>query len=77
MRTTVDIPDPIYRQLKSQAAIEGRSVKELILQGVLTTLEPSIIGPKRRRVSLPIVKTGVPGSLKMDSERVYDLIGFP
>ncbi len=34
MRTTVDISDPLYRSLKSKAAEEGRSVKELILRGV-------------------------------------------
>jgi hypothetical protein len=27
MRTTVDIPDPTYRQLKAKAAVRGCSVK--------------------------------------------------
>ena len=39
MRTTVDIPDPLYRELKGKAASEGRSVKELILRGVEQELE--------------------------------------
>lgn len=30
MRTTVDLPDPLYRELKARAALEGRSVKELM-----------------------------------------------
>ena len=34
VRTTVDIPDPLYRELKGKAANEGRSVKEVILRGV-------------------------------------------
>jgi hypothetical protein len=34
MRTTVDIPDPLYRALKKKAAHEGHSVKELVLRGV-------------------------------------------
>jgi len=34
MRTSVDIPDALYRELKSKAAREKRSVKELILRGV-------------------------------------------
>jgi hypothetical protein len=37
MRTTVGIPDPLYRRLKSRAC---RSVKELILRGVQGELEP-------------------------------------
>jgi len=34
VRTTIDIPDPLYRKLKGKAASEGRSVKELILRSV-------------------------------------------
>jgi hypothetical protein len=34
VRTTVDIPAPLYRKLKEQAAAQGRSVRELILLGV-------------------------------------------
>jgi len=34
MRITVDITDSLYRELKSKAAQEGRSVKELIFRGV-------------------------------------------
>ena len=34
MRTTIDIPDPLYREVKARAALQGRTVKELILSGV-------------------------------------------
>lgn len=34
VRTTVDIPDAMYRRLRARAAGEGRSAKALILQGV-------------------------------------------
>jgi hypothetical protein len=34
VRTTVDIPDPLDRELKGKAAGEGRAIKELILRGV-------------------------------------------
>jgi hypothetical protein len=30
MRTTIDLPDPLYRELKARAALEGRSVKDLM-----------------------------------------------
>lgn len=42
MRTTVDIPDPLYRKLKGKAAREGRSVKELILRGVEQELRVNV-----------------------------------
>jgi hypothetical protein len=30
MRTTLDLPDPLYRHLKLQAAKEGKTLKELV-----------------------------------------------
>lgn len=76
MRTTVDIPEPIYRKLKARAAIEGRSVRQLVLQGV--EIELGEAGPKRsRRVRLPIVRSKKPGSLRLDNARIYEVIPFP
>ena len=34
MRTTVDIPEPLYRRLKTPAVREDASVKDLILRGI-------------------------------------------
>lgn len=76
MRTTVDIPDATYRLLKSKAVRQGTSVKALVLRGVDSVLsgeEPRAV----RRLKLPIISGGVPGSLKLDNEKIYDLIGFP
>jgi hypothetical protein len=76
MRTTVDIPDPIYRKLKARAAIEGSSVKHLVLQGV--EIELGEQRPKRiRRVKLPIVRSKKPSSLRLDNARIYEVIPFP
>ena len=38
MRTTVDIPDETYRTIKVTAAEQGRTVRELILEGLETVL---------------------------------------
>ncbi len=75
MRTTVDIPDPLYRELKRKAANEGRTVKELILRGV----EQELRGRRRRgkRVSLPIVSSKTPGTLDLDNENIFEIIPFP
>jgi hypothetical protein len=31
MRTTIDLPDPLYRQLKAHAALLGMPMKEVVL----------------------------------------------
>ena len=48
MRTTVDIPDGMYRRLKSKAAREGSSTRALILRGVKEILKTA-----RRKVGAP------------------------
>jgi hypothetical protein len=75
MRTTVDIPDGIYRQLKSRAAREGSSTRALILKGVKSVLKAD--RPKAEvRVSLPIVRSKRPGKVVLDNAAIYD-IAFP
>jgi len=76
MRTTIDVPDTKYRLLKSMAASQGTSVKALVLRGVDVVL--SVENPPRvRRLKLPLIDSENPGSLQLDNEKIYDLIGFP
>jgi hypothetical protein len=76
MRTTVDIPDPVYRRLKSRAANEGSSTKELILRGVKQVLKEN---PRRsrKRIKLPIIRSKHPGTLELDNDKIFEIISFP
>ncbi|MGB7728548.1 MAG: hypothetical protein WBL50_10980 [Candidatus Acidiferrum sp.] len=76
MRTTVDIPDALYRELKSKAAREKVSVKQLILRGVEVELRPRS-SRRKRRVSFPIIRSKQRGTLEIDNAKIYDLISFP
>lgn len=75
MRTTLDIPEGMYRKLKSRAAREGSSTRALILKGVKEVLKAD-----RRKagahVSLPIVRSKRPGTVALDNATIYD-IAFP
>jgi plasmid stability protein len=75
MRTTVDVPDPMYRKLKARAAREGSSTRALILKGVKEVLKS-----ERRTtgapVSLPIVRSKRPGTVALDNAAIYD-VAFP
>lgn len=72
----MDIPDPLYRQLKAKAATEGRTVKELILRGAerqLRDRRPTT----RRSLRLPVVGSKHPGSVQLDNATIYKIIPFP
>jgi hypothetical protein len=76
MRTTVDIPDSKYRLLKSRAAAEGTSVKAIVLRGVeivLAEQEPE----RRKKRTLPIIKSKGTRVIDLTNEQIYDLIEFP
>lgn len=39
MKTTVEVPDDLYRQAKAEAALRGRKLKDLIEEGLRLVLE--------------------------------------
>lgn len=75
IRTTVDIPSPLYRKLKAQAAAQGRSVRELILVGVRATLAEGK-RPRSKRVKFPLIVSEGP-KVDLTNEQIYEHIEFP
>ena len=75
VRTTVDIPAPLYRKLKAQAAANGRSVRELVLAGMKAVLLQGQ-RPRPERVQFPLI---VSRELKIDlnNEQIYEHVEFP
>ena len=76
MRTTIDIPDRMYQRLKARAASQGQTAKALILHAVEQTLSAKR-AKARRKITLPLVRSKRPGTLRLDNDRIYDVISFP
>ena len=71
MRTTVDIPDPVYRRLKVKAALDGCTVKEIILRVVNQELE----GPTRRtRTRFPLIRGKESRRLNITNEEIDEML---
>jgi predicted component of type VI protein secretion system len=66
MKTTVELPDELYRRAKAEAALRGRKLKDLVEEGlrlVLATARktrrpPSLAGLTRRARGM--IDSGVP-----------------
>jgi hypothetical protein len=60
MRTTLDLPDETFRQLKAQAALRGFKLKELVAQfierGLADSAAPSRDELSRSRPPIPIAR---------------------
>lgn len=74
MRTTVDIPDPTYRQLKARAALRGCSVKELILRGVEAELNGGALEKHKGKIALPLIKSQRRGWLRLRNKTINELL---
>jgi len=73
MRTTIDLPDALFRELKSVAAQRGTSLKDLVRHAV----EAEIRKPGRtagRRVKFPVLHSKKPGTLRLTNADIEDLL---
>jgi len=66
MKTTVEVPDDLYRRAKAEAALRGRKLKDLVEEGLRLVLEgqPETKRPPRlaelMKGARGIMKSGVP-----------------
>ena len=66
MKTTIEVPDDLYRRAKSEAALRGRKLKDLVEEGLRRVLEappdttrhPVLAGLMKH--ALGVIESGVP-----------------
>ena len=75
VRTTVDIPAPLYRKLKEQAAARGSSIRELVIAGVKNVLL-QVQRPRPQRVQFPLIVSEGP-QVSVTNEQIYEHVEFP
>jgi hypothetical protein len=77
MRTTVDLPDALLRELKAKAAIEGTTLKQLVLALVERGLHGDAGQTARRgkRSPLPALDLNQPLAIRsLSNARLFELI---
>ena len=75
VRTTVDIPAPLYQKLREEAAARGFSIRELVLAGIKSVLLQRR-RPRRRRVRFPLIVSDGP-KVNLTNEQIYERVEFP
>src|SRR4029077_12745795 len=56
MRTTVDLPDPLFKRVKAEAALRGMKLRDFIARSLEQALSGGSRESRSRRVKLPLVK---------------------
>jgi len=70
VRTTVDIPAELYRELKERAADKGCSIRDLVLAGVKGVLLEGQ-RPRSKRVKFPLIVSKGP-KVDLTNEQIYE-----
>jgi len=76
MRTTVDLPDDLFRELKALAARRGTSLKTVIriaVEGEVRKAEQKA----GRRAKFPILGSAQPGTLNLTNAEIDELLSRP
>ena len=70
MKTTVEIPEKLFRQAKSRAALEGISLRELFVRGLQLALKTPASSPESARAAFPLVHSAA-SQPRLTDEQVY------
>ena len=66
MKTTVDLPDELYRRAKAEAALRGQKFRDLVAEGLVRVLDRPVEGPAKAKLAglmkraRGIIDSGVP-----------------
>lgn len=74
MRTSIDLPDDLFRSAKALSSLRGVTLKTLITRAVERELESATIQFRPRRVEFPLVRSRQPGWVAVTSDMIADLL---
>jgi hypothetical protein len=73
MRTTIDLPNDLFRQAKSKAALRGKTLKEFVQKAIEKEVSAKI-QTASHRVKLPFIKSKRPKSLSLTNAEIENLL---
>jgi hypothetical protein len=56
MKTTIEIPEPLFRKAKARAAMEGLSLREFFIRGLKLALQSPPQAQPKQRVQFPLIR---------------------
>ncbi len=74
VRTTIDLPDELFRRTKAAAALRGLSLKELITAAIEKELDGGEGEGPGQRVQLPLVRMPKGHKLQLENFDFDDLL---
>lgn len=71
MRTSLDFPDPLFRHLKARAALEGRTLRDLVVELLEKGLNAQdAVDPRQRLQARPLFGGQTPAGAEVPLDRL-------
>ena len=70
MKTTIEIPEPLFRKAKAKAASEGLTLRELFVRGLQLALQAPPAPATRQRAAFPLIQASKKVT-RLTDEQVY------
>ncbi|MFK7850138.1 MAG: antitoxin [Akkermansiaceae bacterium] len=79
MKTTLDLPEELIREMKIRAATEGRKLREIATEVIQRGLQKPPSEPKstRKRIEFPILKCEAPATRQFTPEELDEILFQP
>jgi predicted DNA-binding ribbon-helix-helix protein len=74
MRTSIDLPDDLFRQLKIVAANRRVTLKTLVQRAIENEIVRARTRAPRRRLRFPILDSKEPGTFNLTNAEIEDLL---
>ena len=72
MKTTLEIPDDLFREAKAQAALTGQKLKDVVAEGLRAVLHGKRPpAQKRRHIKFPVLTSRTKAPLAIPDDAAY------
>jgi hypothetical protein len=69
MKTTIEIPEPLFRQAKAKAAMDGLTLRDLFVRGLQLAVQTPSTTPKHR-ATFPLIRAAK-SAPRLTDEEIY------
>ena len=69
MKTTIEIPEPLFRQAKAKAALDGLTLRDLFVRGLQLAVQTPSTSTKQRS-AFPLIRTAK-SAPRLTDDQIY------
>jgi hypothetical protein len=73
MKTTIEIPEPLFRQAKAKAAMDGIALRDLFIRGLQLAVQTPKETPAKQRVAFPLIRASK-NAPRLTDEQIYAVL---